>query len=62
MSKLTRLNGLKIVRLGAWASVVVALFVASTLAIGWWRLEGPITYQEPEAAAIAKLKRLIGLA
>jgi protein SCO1 len=40
VSKLTLLNALKILRLGAWASVAFALFVASAIVIGWWRSEG----------------------
>lgn len=41
MSKLTPLNALRFLRLGAWAGVAVGLFVASSLALGWWRSDGP---------------------
>lgn len=41
MVNATRLSALRIVRLAAWAGVAIVLLMASTLAIGWWRSEGP---------------------
>lgn len=37
---------LRAIRIGAWAAIVVLAFLSVSLAIGWWKVDGPFVARE----------------